>query len=73
MPFDAESDRPLALRLEQFLQLGRQIEDATLEVFRRAWVETHLTGLQVGLAPLLRQHLAVDARQLRREGTELAR
>jgi hypothetical protein len=35
----------LALRLEQLLQLGRQVEDATLEVLRRAGVEPDL-GLE---------------------------
>jgi hypothetical protein len=34
-----------SLRLEQFLQFGRQVEDATLEILRRAGVEPDLTQL----------------------------
>jgi len=51
----------LALGLEQVLQFGRQIEDATFEVLRRAGIQSHLTRFQVDLAPLQRQDLAVDA------------
>jgi hypothetical protein len=49
------------LGLEQILQLGCQVEDATLEILCRAGVEPNLTQLQVDLPLLQRQDLAVDA------------
>ena len=59
LPLEILSHRSLSIK--QFTQLTRHRECATLTVLGLPRIEPHLTGTEISLAPLERQHLAVDA------------
>ena len=53
--------RQLPLIRQDAEEIGRHVEDPTLAVFRRAGIEADLARPRDPLAPLQREHLAVDA------------
>jgi hypothetical protein len=50
-----------SLPIKQFAQLTRHREPAAVAVLGLARIEPHLAGTEIHLAPLERQHLAIDS------------